>query len=286
MTATVLTPPTAPDVTVAAPRLASLRLTFARVLRSEWIKAVTLRSTWIMLASIAVLIGGFGLIAALTASGATDGSGPGFGGAGRDPVTIVLTGTHPALLLVGVAGGLVGAREYASGLIRSTLAAVPARLPVLAAKVLVFSALTGAVVLASTLVAFFAGMALLGDAGATTVAWSDDGVPRAVLGTAAYLTGLGITGVALGVLLRSIGGSIAALIGGVVFLPTLATMVLPESWDAVLKYLPSNAANSFTTVTPDTSGALLDTTTGAVVFAAWVLAAVIGAAVSLRTRDA
>ncbi|HWS56904.1 MAG TPA: hypothetical protein VN257_00060, partial [Actinotalea sp.] len=258
----------------------------ARVLRSEWIKAVTLRSTWIMLASIAVLTASFGVIAALTAAGATDGSGPGFGGAGRDPLSIVFTGTHPALLLVGVAGALVGAREYASGLIRSTLAAVPARLPVLAAKILVFSALTGVVVLASTLVAFFAGMAVLGDAGATTVAWSDDGVARAVLGTAAYLTGLGITGVALGVLLRSIGGSIAALIGGVVFLPTLATMVLPESWDGFLKYLPSNAANSVTTVTSDASGALLDAATGAVVFTTWVLAAVIGAAVALRTRDA
>lgn len=286
MTTTVHTPRTTPDVTVPVPRRSDVRLTFARVLRSEWIKAVTLRSTWIMLASIGVLIAGFGVIAAITASGATDGSGPGFGGAGRDPLSIVFTGTHPALLLVGVAGALVGAREYASGLIRLTLAAVPARLPVLTAKILVFSALTGVVVLASTLVVFFGGMAVLGDAGATTLAWSDDGVARAVLGTAAYLTGLGITGVALGVLLRSIGGSIAALIGGVVFLPTLATMVLPESWDGVLKYLPSNAATSFTTVTPDASGALLDTTTGAVVFTAWVLAAVVGAAVSLRTRDA
>ncbi|MFK5634492.1 MULTISPECIES: hypothetical protein [unclassified Ornithinimicrobium] len=286
MTTTVVTPPTTPDVTVPVPRRSPVRLTFTRVLRSEWIKAVTLRSTWISLASIAVLIAAFGLIAALTASGATDGSGPDFGGPGRDPVTTVLTGTHPALLLVGVAGALVGAREYASGLIRSTLAAVPARLPVLAAKTLVFSTLTGVVVLGSTLVAFFAGMAVLGDAGATTVTWSDEGVARAVLGTVAYLTGLGITGVALGVLLRSIGGSIAALIGGVVFLPTLATMVLPESWDGILKYLPSNAATSFTTVAPDASGAVLDTTTGAVVFTAWVLAAIVGAAVSLRSRDA
>ncbi|HSN44707.1 MAG TPA: hypothetical protein VLR88_11735 [Propionibacteriaceae bacterium] len=286
MTTTIATPMASQDLTVPVPRPADIRLTLVRVLRSEWIKAVTLRSTWIMLASIAVLIAGFGVVAALTASGATEGAGPDFGGPGRDPVSTVLTGTHPALLLVGVAGALVGAREYASGLIRLTLAAVPSRLPVLGAKIVVFSALTGVVVFASVLVAFFAGTAVLGNAGATTAAWSDDGVARAVLGTAAYLTGLGITGVALGVILRSIGGSIAALIGGVVFVPTLATMVLPESWDGVLKYLPSNAANSFTTVAPDTSGALLDITSGALVFTAWVVAAVVGAAVSLRTRDA
>ncbi len=285
MTTTVLNLP-APDVASPDPRRAHVRLTFARVLRSEWIKAVTLRSTWIMLASTVGLIAGFGLVAAVTASGATESVGPSFGGSGRDPVSTVLTGTHPALLLVGAAGALAGAREYASGLIRSTLAAVPARLPVLAAKIIVFSALTAVAVLAATLVAFFAGMAVLGDSGAASVSWSDDGVARAVLGTAAYLTGLGITGVALGVLLRSIGGSIAALIGGVVFLPTLATMVLPESWDGVLKYLPSNAASSFITVTPDTSGAFLDTTAGALVFTAWVLAAVVGAVVSLRVRDA
>ena len=42
----------------------------------------------------------------------------------------------------------------------------------------------------------------------------------------------------------------ASLIGGVIFLPTLASALLPQSWDGVFKYLPSNAAKSFTEVDP------------------------------------
>ena len=258
-------------------------LTFAKVVRSEWIKMVTLKTTWAMLAAIAVSIAGFAVLAGFSASGATS-TGP--GRRGEDPVSTVMTGTILGLLLVGTAGALHGSREYASGLIRVTFTAVPSRVQVLAAKILVFTALTGVVVLVSTLVAFFAGMAVLSNGGAATLAWSDDGVARAVLGTVAYLTGLGVVGVALGVMLRNIGGSIAALIGGVIFLPTLASALLPQSWDGVFKYLPSNAAKSFTEVDPTASGILLDTTTGALVFATWVVIAVAGAVVLLRTRDA
>ena len=78
----------------------------------------------------------------------------------------------------------------------------------------------------------------------------------------------------------------AALIGGVIFLPTLASALLPQSWDGVFKYQPSNPAKSFTEVDPTASGILLDTTTGALVFATWVVIAVAGAVVLLRTRDA
>ena len=258
-------------------------LTFAGVVRSEWIKMVTLKTTWAMLAAIVVSIAGFAVLAAFAASGATS-TGP--GRSGEDPVSTVMTGTILGLLLVVTAGALLGSREYASGLIRVTFTAVPSRVQVLAAKILVFTALTGVVVLVSTLVAFFAGMAVLSNGGAATLAWSDDGVARAVLGTVAYLTGLGVVGVALGVMLRNIGGSIAALIGGVIFLPTLASALLPQSWDGVFKYLPSNAAKSFTEVDPTASGILLDTTTGALVFATWVVIAVAGAVVLLRTRDA
>ena len=123
-------------------------------------------------------------------------------------------------------------------MIRTTLAAVPARLPVLWGKLATFVGVLAPVVLVGVLVSFFAGMAILDAGGATTVSWSDDGVARAVLGTSAYLVGLGVIGVSLGILLRSTAGGIGTVIGAVLFVPTLASALLPDSWDGVLKYLP------------------------------------------------
>jgi ABC-type transport system involved in multi-copper enzyme maturation permease subunit len=258
------------------------------VLASEWIKLRTLRSTWYLVVAILAAITVFGLIASATAAGdvantSVGSHDPMFGGGG-DPVRTVLIGANFAILIVAVMGALAGAREYASGLIRATLAAVPARLPVLWAKVLVFTAIIVPVVVVGVLVAFFTGMQLLSGGDVGSASWSDPGVSRAVLGTAAYMAGIGLIGVALGILFRSIAASIATLVGGILFLPTLATALLPSSWDFLLKYLPSNAGTSFTSVDAGTS--LLSPTAGALVFAGWVAIAIVGAAVMLKRRDA
>jgi ABC-type transport system involved in multi-copper enzyme maturation permease subunit len=169
-------------------------------------------------------------------------------------------------------------------MIRTTLAAVPKRLPVLWGKLTTFVVLVAPVALVGVLVSFFGGMAILDAGGAATVAWSDDGVAGAVLGMAAYLVGLGVIGLALGILLRSTAGGIGTVLGAVLFVPTLASALLPDSWDDILKYLPSNAGQAFTSL--NRSDTLLSAGVGMVVFAAWVLLAIVGAAVALKRRDA
>lgn len=264
---------------------AASRTTTARVLRSEWIKMRTLRSTWLTVAGIAFSLVAFGLMSALTASGAVeDVGGPGSGFGATDPVSTVLAGANFAVLVVAVFGAVVGAREYATGMIRTTFTAVPKRLPVLWGKITTFVGVLSPVVLVGTLASFFLGMGILGSGDAATLSWSDDGVARAVLGTAAYLVGLGVIGVAIGSLLRSTAGGIGAVLGAVLFVPTLASALLPDSWDGVLKYLPSNAGMAFTSVSP--SDTLLSPGAGAAVFVAWVVVAVVGAAVVLKRRDA
>jgi hypothetical protein len=74
------------------------------------------------------------------------------------------------------------------------------------------------------------------------------------------------------------------LLGGLLFLPTLASALLPASWDNVLKYLPANAGSSFTGIDPQTG--MLGAAAGAAAFAAWVLAGITAAAIALRSRDA
>jgi ABC-type transport system involved in multi-copper enzyme maturation permease subunit len=266
--------------------ITAARTTTPRVISSEWIKMRTLRSTWLTIGGILFALIAFGLISALTASGQVEVTGEGGPPAfsGTDPVSTVLSGANFAVLIVAVLGAIVGAREYSTGMIRTTLAAVPTRLPVLWGKLVTFAGVLAPVALVGVLVSFFAGMAILDAGGAATVSWSDDGVARAVIGTAVYLVGLGVIGVALGILLRSTAGGIGTVIGAVLFVPTLASALLPDSWDGVLKYLPSNAGQAFTSLSP--SDTLLEPGAGMAVFAGWVVLAIVGAAFALTRRDA
>ena len=276
--------PASPSARHRAAAGPAYRISAGRVVRAEWIKLRTLRSTWTMLAAVLLTILGIGAIAAATATGAVEGPPDGGGPGGGDALSTVLAGSMLAVVLVGVLGVLVGAREYSSGLIRSSLAVVPARLPVLWAKVVAFLVAVVPVVLVGVVVAFVAGMAILDGGGVATVSWSDEGTARVVLGTAAYVVGIGLIGLALGLLLRSTAGAISALLAGVLVLPTLAGALLPESADGLLKYVPSNAGSAFTSTVPTES--LLSSGTGALVFVAWIVAGLVGAAVALTRRDA
>ncbi len=113
-------------------------VTQTRVLRSEWIKLRTLRSTLIVLALTVVGIVGIGLlIAAVTNQNfATMSAGD---RAHFNAIDRVLGGVNIAQLTVGVLGVLVITGEYSTGMIRATFGAVPKRLPVLWAKLAVFA---------------------------------------------------------------------------------------------------------------------------------------------------
>jgi ABC-type transport system involved in multi-copper enzyme maturation permease subunit len=274
------TRPSARDASAVVTRPSTVGL----VIRSEWIKLRSLRSTWIMLGSLAAAIIAFGLISASVATGSvsTPGGGPGF--ADASPLDTVLSGANFGILIVAVMGVLVGAREYASGLIRTSIAVVPRRWPLLLGKLVTFVGVLLPTVLVSVLVSFFAGTAILSAAGVASVTWGTAGVAGAVLGTVGYLVGIGVIGVCLGILLRSVGSGLGVLIGGILFVPTLLSALLPESWDSILKYLPSNAGMSFTSVATDSS--MLGYGAGLAVFVAWVVLAVGGALWSLTRRDA
>ena len=262
--------------------------TLRRVLRSEWIKIRSLRSTWITAAAILLVIVGLGVISSLVANGDITPQGPGPGGPGSGstgPLSTVLTGANLAVLIVAVMGAVVGAREFATGMIRTTFSAVPKRLPVLWSKLVAFTVSVLPAVAIGVVGAFFIGMSLLGAGGAATVSWSDDGVARSVLGTAYYIVGLGIIGVAVGILLRSTAAAIGVVLGAVLFLPALASALLPAGWDEVLKYLPSNAADAFTGMGQAT-GSVLTPGVGAGVFTAWIAIAIAGAAWAFVRKDA
>ncbi|MDF3144193.1 MULTISPECIES: ABC transporter permease [unclassified Streptomyces] len=261
------------------------KVTGRRVLRSEWAKFWSLRSSWITLAVAVVLLIAFGAIAAATYSpdAAPNQGPPGPGSGDSDAVSLALTGVTFASLAVGVLGVLLSAGEYSTGMIRSTLAAVPRRLPVLWAK----SAVIGPIALVLTTIAALAAFQLgtLGlDGEKIALSLSDDGVLRSLAGAGVYLGLVAVSGVALGMLLRSSAGAIAALVGILLILPGLATLLPDSVYDNINPYFPSNAGSAVYAL--HQSSGSLSPGEGLAVFAGWVALALAGAAFRLIRTDA
>ncbi|SBT45760.1 ABC transporter permease subunit [Micromonospora auratinigra] len=260
------------------------RVTGPRVVRAEWIKFRSLRSTLILLAATVVVFAALGLGFSAFLSDATIEPGtpaPPGGPSSLDPLGASLGGVNLAQLLIGTLGVLLAAGEYSTGMIRSSLAAVPRRWPVLAGKVAVVAGVSLAVLVPATLLTFLGGQAILGDKG---ISLGDDGVLRAVLGTAGYLAGVGVLGLALGSLLRSVAGALTSLVALLLVVPGVVSL-LPESWSEVISpYLPSNAGQAFMSI--GSSSDLLSPGAGAAVLAAWLVVLLGGAVALLRRRDA
>jgi ABC-type transport system involved in multi-copper enzyme maturation permease subunit len=198
---------------------------------------------------------------------------------------VSLAGVHLAQIIIGVLGVLVISGEYATGMIRSSLTAVPKRLPVLWGKAIVLSAVTLALMLVAVFVAFFASQAILAGKD-MDVALTGDGVLRALAGAALYLTGIGVIGLGLGALLRHTAGAITTLFAILLVVPGLLGLVLPDSWaEAINPYLPSNAGQSFMAAI-DSGQGLLGPLAGFAVFAAYVVVLLGAAALALTRRDA
>jgi hypothetical protein len=257
--------------------------TLGRVIASEWIKLRTLRSTWLGHGAAVLLLIGIGAIAAAVSIGSVtppDDGGPGFGG--TSALDTVLTGANFGVLLLGVLGCLVGAREYGSRMITATIAASPRRWRVPVAKTVTLTGVALPTALIGVFGAFGVGMAILANGDVATFSLGDDGVLRTLVGMALYLTAVSLLGLALGVLLRSAAGSIGVLVGGLLILPGIAGALLPDGADSVLQVLPTNAASAFTAVQGDTTMGALG---GALTLAVWVVAALVGATVAILRRD-
>ncbi len=266
---TAVVPPARPTVTQA------------RVLLSEWTKLRSLPSTaWSLLATV-VLVVGFGAVYALVRVTRPPRTADAV--AAFDPTAVSLAGIGLAQLAVGILGVLVITAEYATGTIRGTVAAVPRRLPVLWGKASALALTTLAVSVPASLAAFLVGQSVLAGENLDTTL-GQPGVARAVLGSALYLTAVALLGLALGALLRTTAGAIAALFGAL-FALQLVMGFLPDTWsDHAYQYLPAPAGMAVTFTHPDdTSQAPW---TGFALFCAYVAAVLALAAWQLRRRAA
>jgi len=266
---------------VSAPSGSALRA----ALVSEWTKLRSVRSTvWALLLTSAFTIG----LSALFCWAFVNRDERRRDGSLRDlflfdPTARSLRGVVLAQLAIGVLGVLVMSSEYTTGMIRTSMAAVPSRRVLLAAKTIVLTTVSLVVGMVSAFVAFFLGQAILDGKGLGT-SLGEPSVLRAVLGAGLYLTLIPMFGLALGTIVRRTPGAIATLFGVVLILPLLAD-AFPEPWDVRLGRLsPLNAGQAFFSVRYDPD--LLTPTEGLLVFLGWVVAAYIVAIVMLTKRDA
>ena len=281
MTAVAETP--ASPTPVRRVRAHTGKVTQARVIKSEWIKFRTLRSSrWSLLAGVGAMIA-----IALLFSLAMKSHYPHMSRARQrdiDPVADPMRGVFLGQLAIGVLGVMMITGEYTTGMIRASLAAAPKRLPVLWAKALVFTVVAWVVMTATAFVAFFIAQSIFSSIHINKTL-SDPGVLRAVFGEGLYLTVVGLLGVALGAILRSTAGAIAALFGLLLVLPVLGEVLNLTSWgDKVNPYLPSNAGQqvmALTTSSPD-----LRPWPGFLLFLGYAVVAMAAAAVLLKKRDA
>ena len=255
--------------------------TFGNVLRSEWTKVRSLRSTWwTVVAALVVCIGlsvliDWAIVANWDQASASD-------KATFDPVNNSFNGVGLGQLAVAVLGVLVVSSEYSTGGVRATFIAVPRRLLVVGAKAVVMAVLGLVVGLVIAFVCFLVGQAFFSTE-SVDVSLGDPGVLRAVIGAALYVAGCGMFGLAVATLLRQTAGSITAVVALLFVLPLL-TLAIPGSLgDTVTEYFTANAGQAVTYVrTPD--GTLAPWAGYAVFTVEWLVLLVLGALL-VRRRD-
>jgi ABC-type transport system involved in multi-copper enzyme maturation permease subunit len=271
------------EAPLAARSHAGEQVTQARVLKSEWIKFRTLRSTFwsLVIASGAMMALGLMFSAVITSKYATMGPAR---RAEFNAITVPLRGYFLGQLAVGVLGVMVITGEYSTGMIRASLSAVPKRLPVLWAKALVFAVVVWVTMTVTAFICFFVGQAFFSTKHIDATL-STPGALRIVLGTGLYLTVVGLLGVGLGAIIRSTAGAIAALFGILLVLPVLGEVLNFTSFgDKVNPYLPSNAGQQLMAVTTDPG--MMHPWAGFALFVGYAALAMAVAAYLMKRRDA
>ncbi|HEU4547831.1 MAG TPA: hypothetical protein VFR88_16190 [Microlunatus sp.] len=259
----------------------AIKLTFPRVLVSEWFKIVSLRSGVAALVAMPIaLIGG----AAFTAVGiVVKESPPAAEAVAADPTGGYLSGVGLAQLVAVVVGVVAVTGEYRSTMIRSSLAAVPTRIPLVWGKAAVVAAVTTLIAVAALLPAFLVARAIVAIAN-VSLSLTIAGSTQTMIGSALLLGITAAWAVGCGWLLRNTAAAIFALLGVLYILPSLAGVLPQPLIQIVGPLLPSYAVAAVTRAAA-VDGAL-PPWLGLLVYTGYAVITLAAAALVLRRRDA
>lgn len=288
----------APTGTIPRPgRSAAHAVTFANVLRSEWIKFWSLRSTlWTLASTVVVMAAVSWLAVFFTAREAFDPATKPADAALlvamlHDP-SIVLTGADLAKLVVAVLGVLIVTGEYSTGMIRSTLTAVPKRLPALWAKALVLTAVVAGAAAVAAVLSWAVALPTL-HAHDAALDMGDPQTQRIMLGGVLYLVAISLLAFAVGAIVRLSAGALATVLGLLLVVEVMFRTIPADFFRNVSPFLPGTAGHqllstqaSIDQARATSSAAVLDPWVGFGVMMIWVVVLLAAAAVLLRRRDA
>ncbi len=277
-------------------------VTFGGVLRSEWIKLWSLMSTRILLLLTLVAIVGVGALAVLIRytfldemirnardQGQTltpemmEQTFP--PGSGFDLYNLPNAGLQIGILVLGSLAVLFMSSEYATGMIRSTMNAVPRRTPAFMAKAIILAVISYVITTIAGVATFLIAMPVFQGLG-FDLDWSTDGVLYSIFTGGLYVAGVALIGLSLGTLLRNSAGGITVLVG-IFFVLSIAasflTLIPGDFWKYVPQYIPSDAGGRFLSI-GHTDG-VIDPWQGGLIFLGYVLLFLIPAMIVLKKRD-
>ncbi|PYI39987.1 ABC transporter permease [Arthrobacter psychrolactophilus] len=291
--------------TISSPqRSARGSLTFAGVLRSEWIKFRSLRSTQLLLAFTFLAVVGVGTMAAWVQAmsleqAMANGMNMGMPGAPVEPMTlsqaqaamgfniyaIPNAGLQIGILILGALAVLLISSEFGTGMIRSTMTAVPKRLPAFFAKAVVLIVVSYVLTLLAAIATTVIAIPIFSSYG-IDISFGLDGVAYSILMGGLYVAGVALIGLSLGTLLRSSAGGIIVLVV-IFFLLDFGTQLMSlmpgEFWKYVNQYVPSVAGGRMLEITE--KAAFISPLSGGLIFVGWILLFMIPAIISLKNRD-
>ncbi|WP_030672276.1 ABC transporter permease [Streptomyces cellulosae] len=252
-----------------------------QVVRSEWTKIRSVASTvWTLSLAVVVTIALGMLISALSKNDfdrMSRGDRLSF-----DPTFISFAGMSLGQLAMIVFGVLVVSNEYSTGMIRTSLAAVPQRATFLISKIAVATGLALVVGLVTSFVTFFLGQAMLGEHKASI---GDTGVLRAVIGGGIYMTLIAMFSMGVAAMLRSPMLSLGILMPFFFLISNILGNV--SATKKIGRFLPDQAGSKIMqVVTPIDDDTPYGPWGGLGIMALWVLAALVGGYVLLKKRDA
>jgi ABC-type transport system involved in multi-copper enzyme maturation permease subunit len=273
----------APGAPVLPP--ASGRAGLSGTIRSEFTKIRSVRSTWWTLLVLVVISVGIG--AAISAGVAANWSHT----SASDRATFDATQISVAglfflgQLVIVVFGAIVLTAEYSTGMIRTSLTAMPRRVTLFAAKAIVFALVALVVTIVTAFVAFFLGQAILTSTHESATL-SQPNVLRAVIGGALYVTLCGLFAFAAGAIFRHTAATITSIIGLLFVIPILAHL-LPSNWyDDIARWLPSSTGDAISVVVGPGPDHLFSPWGQFAVFAVYTAVLLVVGGILFRKRDA
>jgi ABC-2 type transport system permease protein len=251
---------------------------FRQVLRAEWLKLTSVRSTWWTLIALFALGAGLTVLLCwgnadwLASSEADESAG-----------SFITWGMMIAPVCAVILGALVVTTEYGTGLMRSSFAAVPARGQVLAAKALVTTAVLLVVGTVTALAGYVGGNYFLDREGIGMALEGD--VLRSMYGSGLYLAGIGLLTIGVGFLMRHTAGTISVVLALLLVVGNMVMLVPGGLGEFLEKVMPGNAGGAIATPVPFNPN-LLDAWPGFAVFGAEIAVILVAAYAVLRRRDA